>query len=127
MKILIFVLVLSLCSCATHLTDGSVSPSAANQRKVELDGHPIAVRGYLIHEPEAYALWDSPSAMKNGDASKCVSILYPANLRESIASHNRTMVIIHGVFHRNITSENRIYLGLCNYTGVEVSQIGDEQ
>lgn len=120
------VALVALTSCAHEVPQSGgalLSPGELNKQKAALDGQVVTLRGYLIHEPEAYAVWDSREAMDNGDASRCISLLYPAHLRDRIVRANRNIVVLKGVFHRNVTATNKVYLGLCNYTGILVAEI----
>jgi hypothetical protein len=106
-----------------QVNDPTWTPSELNMEKAKLDGQVVTLRGYLVHEPEAYAVWDSQEAMEAGDASSCISLLYPASMRSEIVRANRSSVLLVGMFRRNVTAANQVYLGLCNYTGIAVTQI----
>lgn len=99
------------------------SSSDLNKNKLSLDGQDVILRGYLIHEPGAYAVWNNPQAREEGDVSKCVSLQYSENIRKRVVMANRHYVILKGTFHRNVTKGGGIYSGLCNYTGIAVSEV----
>lgn len=111
---------LSLPSCAD---ENIYLPSSLNKHKKSLDGQEVTLRGYLIHESAQYAVWDSAEARDDEDVSKCISLLYVNSMRERILNANRHYVTVKGVFQRNVTKGGGVYSGLCNYTGVTVSEI----
>ena len=97
--------------------------SELNANKVEKDGVVVLLSAYLVHEPEAYSLWDSERASEIGDPKACVSLLYPKELKESIVRSNRKQVLLKGRFVRDVTSSGGVFLGLCNYTGLHVTEV----
>lgn len=124
-----FLITLLLSSCASEalsVRSPVVTPSELNQRSRELDGLTVTVYGYVIHEREAYGVWDSRDAAKSRSAMKCVSLLYPQEIRRQVAAANRKMTYLRGVFMRDVTKEGGLYLGLCNFSGVLVESINRE-
>ncbi|NCT69189.1 MAG: hypothetical protein GXC76_16290 [Rhodanobacteraceae bacterium] len=102
-------------------------PGELNRDKRIFDGKVVILRGYLIHEPGAYAIWDSLEAMRREDVSGCVSLLYSSELLKIISFANRHYVTVRGIFRRDVTKDGGVFLGLCNYTGIVVSEVIDVQ
>lgn len=119
-----------LCACA-H--DGQkpeafgVTPSEVNAAQSIEDNQRIELRGYLIHESESYGVWDSREAMNAGKVSACLSLLYPARIKEDVIKANRKLVRIVGTFRSNVASNSGVRLGLCNYAGVFVEALEMER
>jgi len=88
-----------------------------------MDGVAVVLDAYLIHEPENYSLWDNKQALSKGDPGSCISLIYPEPLSGDVRQVNRKQVRLRGTFLRNVTSEDGVYLGLCNYTGLRVAEI----
>ena len=125
-NLLVRLIFLSLGGCANSGQRDErfgASPSELNAQKTSLDDQRVELRGYLIHEAESYGVWDSLAAMKAGNPSSCLSLLYPMELQSRVISANRKSVRIVGVFHRNVASGVGVRLGLCNYTGIKVEKI----
>lgn len=101
----------------------TMTPAELNERKRELDGAIVRVRAYLVYESEARALWTNATDEVRGNASRCTSLLYPSKLENEIRRLNRRNVVVTGIFQRDVTRPNSIYLGLCNYTGITVQSI----
>jgi hypothetical protein len=98
-------------------------PSALNHGRLEYDGVPVKVRGYLVSEPEASGLWDSKLDFGTADSSKCISINYPIDQARSIQLANRKEVTLEGTFRKNIMTKGRVYLGLCNVSGIRITGV----
>lgn len=117
---------LLLCGCAhsdkMSLASG-VSPSEINAGKSTAENQRIELHGYLVHESESYGVWDSRDAMENGEISACLSLLYPAKIKDEVIRANKKPVRIVGKFRNNVASNSGVRLGLCNYTGVFVEAI----
>ena len=116
---------LCLTGFPSYSKDVVMRPSELNENKITMDGREILLRGYVIHEPDAYAIWDGIKSKEQEDISRCISLLYSDGLINRIASANRHYVTVKGVFHRNVTKGRGVFGGLCNYTGVVVSEIVD--
>jgi hypothetical protein len=97
--------------------------SELNAGKAELDGTSVLLSAYLIHETESYSLWDSHQAFERGDPKACVSLLYGKSVRRQVVKANRRQVLLRGTFARDVTAPNKVYLGLCNYTGLRVTEV----
>lgn len=124
LRILALVVLLAGCvSASPDVGTSALLPSMLNKQRAEHDGQTVLVRGYLVHEPEAYAIWDSREAMENGDASRCISLLYPANLRDRLIRANRRSVLLRGVFRKNIANKRSVFLGLCNFTAISATEV----
>ena len=121
-----FILILFITSCGyknTRTNEVSFLPSELNNIRQLQDNKEVSVRGYLIHEPENYSVWDSRKAMKSGNVEKCISLLYASNVQSKIIHANRKYVYLTGVFKQNVIKENKVYLGLCNSTGIQVTDV----
>ena len=130
MKVGLLLLVLMLangCAAPDHRVPLPVanvwSSSELNARKDEMDGAEIVMDVYLVHEPENYSLWDNEQAWSRGDSSSCVSLIYPQQVSEAVLRSNRKQVHVRGTFVRNVTANGGLFLGLCNYTGLRVSEV----
>ena len=121
---------LSLSGCVSGLSENVVppvfSPGELNKRSKELDGVELTVHGFVVHEPEAYGIWDNEAAERDGDATRCVSLQYPEALQRQVTSANRTHAYLLGVFHRDVTAGGGLFLGLCNFSGVTVTSVVHE-
>lgn len=123
---LLLLIAFYLCSCASSPVEiiGPIySPSELNERGKELDGANVTVHGYVIHEHEAYGVWNSEEAAMQRDATQCVSLLYPQTIKSQVMGANRKLVYLRGVFRRNVTEEGGLFLGLCNFSGVSVNSL----
>lgn len=127
-RLLMLLGVLLLPGCAGSPVSRSTVPlpSDLNAQAKALDGRTVVLRGYLVHEREAYAIWDREAQVAAGSPEACVSLLYPIELRERVSSANRSSVYIKGVFVRDVTKDGSYYLGLCNFSGVRVSAISEK-
>lgn len=127
LRVLLFVLVTASCAAPQRIdTLGTTkvwTSSELNARKNEMDGAEVVLDAYLIHEAENYSLWESKTVWSSGDSSSCVSLIYPRQVSEAVHGANRKQVRLRGTFVRDVTANGGLYLGLCNYTGLRVSEV----
>ena len=99
------------------------SSSELNTRAQEMHGAEVIVDAYVIHEPENYSLWDNKQAQSEGDATSCISLIYPESVSDAVRQSNRKQIRLRGTFLRDVTADGGLYLGLCNYTGLRVAEV----
>lgn len=104
-----------------------LTPGNLKARKIELDGAAVRVRAYLVFEAGSQSLWTSSRSESDADVSQCVSLLYPEHLEHKLRSANRRTILLSGVFRRDVTEPNTVYLGLCSYAGVVVESFEVER
>lgn len=128
-KIIILVLCLYMLTACGYI-DGSVengsnvlTPSELNSKPSIYDHEHVVVKGLLLHEVENSALWDSASSYPNGNLSRCVTVVYSKSISSSLDKLNHRMVIIKGVFLKNFTGPNEVFLGSCNISGISVVSV----
>lgn len=112
-------------SAVTMDENGKLTPSILNKSKPSFDGHQIVLVGYVVNEPESYAIWDSKKAMLKGDVRMCVSLVYPKSIKSEVLKFNRKTATIYGTFKANVVEPGRVQLGLCNYSGIIVMRIAN--
>lgn len=98
-----------------------VSPSELNNAGAGFDNADVTVIGYVVHEREAYGIWDNAEAERSRDAMRCVSLTYGASIRNEVMGANRRMMRLRGTFKRDVTAEGGLFSGLCNFSGVVVT------
>jgi hypothetical protein len=120
------VLAVLLCCCANSpdkVIPPVFSPSELNERSKEFDGKEVTVRGYVMHEREAYGVWETEAAVKDLRPELCISLLYPEAAKQQVIGANRKVVHLRGVFRRDVTKAGGLFLGLCNFSGVTVTSV----
>lgn len=118
--------VLLLSGCATTEEFARIKPSDLNNVRSLYDGQRVEVTGWMIIDSEEVALWDARADRdSNQDPNRCVSLLVSKPLAQSLASLNRSDVLISGVFHASVESfKPTMFTGLCNVSAIEVVEHG---
>jgi hypothetical protein len=115
----------ALNGCAT--TPGrppdALLPSELNLQAGQLDGKPVIAFGWLEYGFEKRFLFDNDKARTAAVYEpKCVSIEVPQSMRSEFEALNHRYVIIRGQFLADL-AQDRVFLGLCNRTGIRVESI----
>lgn len=127
----ILVLAAVITACRSQLPEHSsvsviVNPSDLNAEHEKYDGLQVAVRGFLFHESENHAIWNESSDPNLSEARYCVSVLYPKELASDLKRVNRKVVVLTGLFHKDIddiSGPGDVFLGLCNNSVIEVNGV----
>jgi hypothetical protein len=113
-----------LSGCVTVEDRAGLKPSDLNGAPSQYDGKQVDVAGWMILESEEVALWDTRADRdKNQDPRRCVSLLVPKDVAQSLASLNRSEVSISGVFHASVEDfKPMMFIGLCNVSAIELHE-----
>lgn len=116
--------VLLFSGCVTTEEPAGVKPSDLNKAPSQYDGKRVDITGWMILESEEVALWDTRADRdSNQDPDRCVSLLVPKSILQSLAPLNRSAVLISGVFHKSVEDfKPTMFTGLCNVSAIEVRE-----
>ena len=99
-----------------------LTPLKVNASRQTLDGTLVSVRGYLVIEGEDRALFESEDRFGKGKGrDACTSLLLTQGMDDQLRPLTGMFVTVSGVFRKNVMDDGAVHLGLCNFTGVEVS------
>lgn len=125
MRKALFIVLLSITACrhdiqSVEVDSSAIFPSELNAHPSQYDGKRVMVYGLIVNESENHGIWDSQVEQKANSAKHCVSVLYPKSIEANLNRMNRKHVIVTGIFMKDITNPNEIFLGLCNKSAIMV-------
>jgi len=117
-------LLLGCMATASRGAQDYVGPLELNKNPPSYDHKRVVVKGWLDYGFEKRFLFQSASPEQSNDVNdpSCTSIEVPETLRATATKLNHQYVLIQGLFLSDLAGE-RVFLGLCNKTGVQVESI----
>ncbi len=122
------VAVLLVCGVAIVRSEGRVlTPLKLNTQSSTYDQKKVVVRAWLDYGFERRHLLqfspsERPGSTEDVNDPSCTSIEVPARLASAARKLNHSYVLVSGVFFADLAGE-RVFLGLCNKSGVRASSI----
>ena len=94
------------------------------EKSQQFDSRLVSVRGFLILGFESRFLFHEENDYRHqDDPADCLSLLVTEEMTEKYKILSGHYVEIYGLYKANVLAGDRVLLGLCNVSGIEVIDI----